>query len=113
MTTGRELQEVEREDGGSFHAGYVTERADKFRAVFVGVVDNEGSAALAVTPVAELAFAGTQFAAAVDFVDVRAGADRVEELEGRGGFGDGGGGEGAAGDDKGNFGDGRDLVAAG
>lgn len=113
MATGGELEEVEGVDGGGFDARDVAEGADEFLSVLSGVVDDQWPTALAVTAVSQFSFASAEFAGAVDFVDVRAGADCGEELEGCGGFGDAGVGEGFGGDDEGDFGDGGDLVAAG
>ena len=112
MAAGRELEEVEGEDGAGFETGDVAERADEFLAVFVGVVDYQGSAALAVTTASQLAFAGTQLARLLHLFAVGDGADGGQECEGCRGLCECAAGECGGGDDEGDFGDGGDVVAA-
>ena len=113
VAAGSELQEVEGEDRRGLHAGDVAEGADQFPAVLFGVVDDQGTASLTVTTVSKFSLAGSEFAGVGDFVEVGAGADGFEELEGGGCLGDRGVVEGFGGDDEGDFWDGGDLMATG
>ncbi len=75
MTTGCELQEVEREHGRSFNAGDVAESADELFAIFVWVIDDQWAASLAVASTSKLSLPGTKFARSVDLVNVWACTD--------------------------------------
>lgn len=108
-----ELEEVQSVYGAGLDAGDVAEPADQVLAVFVRVVHDQGPAALAVAATPEFALAGAQFPGSAGFFEVRARTDRGEELEGRGGFHEGGAVQGRGVDDQGDFGHGADLVAAG
>jgi hypothetical protein len=113
VAAGRELEEVEREDGRRLDAGQVAERLGDLLAVDLGVVDDQGPAALAVAAATELALTGAELAGVLDLVDVGRGADGLEEGEGGRGAGDGGALEDLGVDDERDLGDGGDLVAAG
>lgn len=113
MATGSELEEVERVDGAGLDAGDVAERLDQLLAVDFRVVNNEGSAALAVAAVPQLALARADLAGRLDLCQI---VTRTEGLEhGDGGFslGDGGALEGVGVDDQRYLGDLADTVAAG
>ena len=59
MTARCELEEIEGEDRGSFHAWNVAERTNKFLAIFMRVVDDQWPTSLTVTTTSELSLAGT------------------------------------------------------
>lgn len=113
VAAGGELEEVEGRDGRGLDAGDVAEGVDELLAVHLGVVDDEGSAALAVAAAAELALAGAQLLGVLGLFEVRAGADGLEEGQGGGGAGDGRGVEDGAVDDEGHLGDSHDFVTTG
>ena len=96
MTSGSELEEVERVHGAGLDAGDVAEGADQVLAVGLGVVDDQGAAALAVSAATEFAFSCAELAGFLYFDDVGAGADELEEGCGGGGFDQGGAFEGRA-----------------
>ena len=109
----RELQQVEREDAARLDAGDVAEGLDELLAVGLGLVDDEGPAALLVPAPTKFPFSGAKFAGGGDFGNVGSGADGAEERERFFGLDDGRLVEGAGRDDEGDFGHGGDLVAAG
>jgi hypothetical protein len=113
VATGGELEEVEGEDGRGLDAGDVAEGADEFLAVGLGVVDDEGSTALAEAAVTELTLTGAQLAGLGDLDELLAGTNSLEEGDGGLGLGDGGVLKGLGVDDKGDLGDVADAVAAG
>lgn len=113
VAAGGELEEVEGRDGRGLDAGDVAEGLDELLAVHLGVVDDEGPAALAVAAAAELALASAQLLGVLGLFEVRAGADGLEEGQGRGGAGDGRGVEDGAVDDEGHLGDSHDFVTTG
>lgn len=113
VAAGGELEEVEGVDGAGLDAGDVAEALDEVLAVGLGVVDDEGAAALAVAAAAELALAGAELLGALDLVEVSAGADGAEQRGGDGGLDGGVGADDLGVDDEGHLGNGHDLVAAG
>lgn len=113
VATGRELEEVERGDGAGLDAGDVAEAGHELLAVDGGVVDDEGTAALAVAAATELALAGAELLGLLDLLEVRAGTDGLEDGQGAGGLGGSASLEDGGVDDEGNLGDAEDLVTAG
>ena len=75
MSTGCELEEVEREDGRGLNACDVAESACDLLAVDLGVVDDQGTTALAVAAPTELTLTGAELAGLLDLVDVCGGTD--------------------------------------
>ena len=108
-----ELEEVQGEDGGGLDTGDVAESERELSSVHERVVDDEGSAALAVTAATELTLSGAELAGSLDLGDVCAGSDGGEESHGSGGACDRGVGEDLGVDHERNFWDGGDLVTAG
>lgn len=113
VTTGGQLQEVQGVDGGGLNTGDVAESLDELLSVDLGVVDDQGSAALAVAAATELALTGAELLGALDLLQVGAGTDGLQQAESARGLGGGSALEGGGVDDKRNLGDGRDLVATG
>lgn len=113
VTTRGELQQVQGVDGGGLNTGDVAETLDELLAVDLGVVDDEGSAALAVAAATELALTGAELLGALDLLQVGAGTDGLQQTESGGGLGGGSTLEGGGVDNERNLGDGRDLVTTG
>lgn len=113
VTTRSELEEVEGSDGRGLDTGDVAESLDELLAVDLGVVDDEGTTALAVTAATELALTGAQLLGVLGLLEVGAGADSLEEGQGGGGADNGGGVEDGGVDDERDLSDGHDLVATG
>jgi hypothetical protein len=111
VTTGGELEEVEGEDGRGLDTGDVAEGLDEVLAVGLGVVDNQGSAALAEAAVTELTLTGAHLAGLLDLDEVGSGTDGLEE--GDGGLGLVQGVDSLGVNDEGNLGDVGDTVTAG
>lgn len=84
VTTGGELQQVEGANVGELDTGDVAESLDD--TVVLGV-DNEGTAALAVTTVAHLTNTSTELAGVGDLDDISVGVDGLEESDGSLGLG--------------------------
>lgn len=113
VTTRGELQQVQGVDGGGLNTGDVAETLNELLAVDLGVVDNEGSAALAVAAATELALTGAELLGALDLLQIGAGTDGLQQTESGGGLGGGSALEGGGVDDERNLRDGRDLVTTG
>ena len=113
VTTGSELQEVEREDGRCLDTSQVAERAHDLSAVDLGVVHNQGAAALAVAAATQLTLTSAELARVLNLIEVWRGAHRLQEAGCGSGARDGGAGEHLGVDDQGNLGDVGDLVATG
>jgi hypothetical protein len=113
VTTGGELEEVEGEDGGGLNTGDVAEGLDEFLAVGLGVVDNEGTAALAEAAVTELTLTSTELAGLLDLDELGTGTNSLEEGNGGLGLGQGSVLKGLGLYDEGNLGDVGDTVTAG
>lgn len=113
MTAGRELEEVEGEDGGGLDTGNVAEGADELLSILIRVVNDERSTALSVAAVSQLTLSGAELLGSLDLLDIGTSTDGLEEGEGCGCLGNSGVGEGGRGNDEGNLGDGGDLVATG
>lgn len=113
VPTWCELKEVEREYGAGLNTRNVAERADEMLAISLRVINDQWPATLTVAATSHFPLTGTEFAGGLDFADVWTCTDGFEESEGCGGLDDGSSFEGGGGDDKGNFGDGRDLVTTG
>lgn len=113
VATGGELEEVEGGDGGGLDAGDVAESGDELLAVGLGIVDDEGTAALAVATATELALAGAELLGLLGLLNVGTGTDSTEQGESGSRLGNGGVGKDLGVDNQGNLGDGGDLVAAG
>lgn len=111
MATGGELEEVEGEDGRGLDTGDVAEGLDEVLAVGLGVVDNQGSAALAEAAVTELTLTSAHLAGLLDLDEIGTGTDSLEE--GDGGLGLVQGLNGLGLNDEGNLGDVGDTVTAG
>ena len=113
VTAGSELEEVEGVHGAGLDAGDVAERLDELLAVGLGVVDDEGSAALAEAAATELTLTGADLAGLLDLGELSTGAEGLEEGNGGLGLGDGVVLESLGVDDEGDLGDLSDAVAAG
>lgn len=113
VAAGRELEEVEREDGGGLDTGDVAEGLDEVLAVDLGVVDDEGTAALAVAAVTQLTLTGANLAGLLDLDELRAGAEGLEEGDGGLGLDDGVTLECLGVDDERHLSDLTDTVATG
>lgn len=86
VSTGSELQQVEGADVGELNTGDVAESLDD--TVVLGV-DDEGTAALAVTTVTHLTNTSTELAGVGDLDDISVGVDGLEEGDGGLGLGQG------------------------
>lgn len=113
VTTGGQLQQVQGVDGAGLNTGDVAEALDELLAVDLGVVDDQGSAALPVAATTELTLTGAELLGALDLLQVGAGTDGLQETEGNGGLGGGGTVESGGVDDEGDLRDGHDLVTTG
>jgi len=113
VTTGGELEEVEGEDGGGLNTGDVAEGLDEVLAVGLGVVDDEGTAALAEAAVTELTLTSADLAGLLDLDEIGSGTDSLEEGDGGLGLGQGSTLEDLGVNDEGNLGDVGDTVTAG
>lgn len=113
VTTRGELEEVEGEDGASLNTGDVAESGNELLAILAGVVDNEGTTALAVAAVSQLTLTGTELLGSLDLLEVSTGTDGLEEGDGSGGLGDGSVAEGGRVDDERDLRNGGDLVTTG
>lgn len=110
VPTGCQLKEIEGIHGARLHAGDVPERQPHAFAVRHRIIHHQGSTALAEPPSTHLAFARSHLARLLHLVDIRAGTDNAEEGDGFSGLGNF---EGGRGDDKRDFGDSGNVVAAG
>jgi hypothetical protein len=113
VSAGRELEEVQGEDGGGLDAGQVAEGAGDLLAVDFGVVDDQGTAALSVSAATELTLSCAELAGVLHLVDIWGRTDGRQEAESGGGFGDAGTLEHLGVHDEWDFGNGGDLVTAG
>jgi hypothetical protein len=113
VTTGGKLEEVEGRDGAGLDTGDVAETNDELLAVNLGVVDDQGTTALAVAAATELALTGAELLGLLGLVNVSTSTDGAEERDGGGGLGHGGGLEELGVDDERDLRDGHDLVTAG
>jgi hypothetical protein len=91
VTTWGELKEVESGDWASLDTWDVSESLDE---TLVLVVDDERTTSLPVTPVPHLSLTGTDLSGVGNLDDVGVSLDRLEELDGDLGLGDGLGGVG-------------------
>jgi hypothetical protein len=113
VAAGSELEKVEGEDGRGLDAGEVAEGASDLGSVDLGVVDDQGAAALAVTAATELSLTRAKLARVLDLLDVGRGADGLQKTGSGGGARDSSAGEDLGVDDQRDLGDVGDLVAAG
>lgn len=113
MSTWSELKEVQGEDRRGLDTWDVAESADKFLAVGLGVVDDQGASAHAVAAVSHLTLASAQFAGLLDLDDIWASANGLQKSDGGRGLDESGTFDGLTGDDERNFRDGGDAVASG
>ena len=113
VATGGELEKVEGGDGGGLDTGNVAESLDDLLAVDLGVVDDERTAALAVTTATKLTLTGTELLGGLDLVDVSTSSNGLEESDGGGGAANGRGVEESRVDYERDLGDGVDLVTTG
>lgn len=113
VTTGGQLQQVQGVDGGGLNTSQVAEALDELLAVHLGIVNDEGTAALAVAAATELALAGAELLGALDLLQIGPGTDSLQETESSGGLGESGTVESSRVDNEGHLRDGHDLVTAG
>lgn len=113
VTTGGELEKVERVHGGSLNTGKVAESSDELLAILIGVVDDEGTTALPVATASELTLTSAELLGLLDLVDISTGTNGPQQSKGSGGLGDGTVSEGGGGNDEGNLRDGGDVVTTG
>lgn len=113
MATRGELEEVEGVDGAGLDTWDVAEALDKVGAVGGRVVDDQGTAALAVPAATKLTLTGTHGPRLLDLVKVSTGADGVQETDSGGSLGKSGTAESSRVDNQGNLGDVADPVTAG
>ena len=111
VTTRGELEEVHGEDGAGLNTGDVAESGNELLAILAGVVDNEGTTALAVAAVSQLTLTGAELLGSLDLLEVS--TNGLEEGDGSGGLGDGSVAEGGRVDDERNLRNGGDLVTTG
>jgi hypothetical protein len=90
VATGGELEEVQGEDGRGLNTGDVAESTDKLLAVNLGVVDDEGTTALAEAAVPQLTLTGAHLLGLLDLDEFGASTDSLEQGNGGLGFGNGG-----------------------
>ena len=113
MATRGELEEVEGVDGRSLDTGDVAESKDEVLAILIGVVDDERTTALLVTAATELTLTSTELAGVLGLLNILTSTDSLQQRNGGRGLLDGATSESGRGDDKGNLGDGADVVTAG
>lgn len=113
VAAGGELEEVEGVDGAGLDTGDVAEGAAELLAVDLGVVDDQGTAALAETTATQLTLTGAHLLGLLDLDEVGAGAESLQESNGGLGLGQRGALEGLGVHDQGNLGDVGDTVTAG
>lgn len=113
VTAGSELEQVEGEDGRGLDTGDVAESLDERLAIDFGVVDDEGSTALAVAAVTHLTLTSTDLAGLLDLHEIGTGTEGLEEGNGGLGLGDGITLEGLGVDNERDLGDVGDAVATG
>ena len=80
---GCKLQEVEGENGRRLDTGNVPESTDELLAVFIRMVDNQWTPALAVTTTPKFSFPSTQFSRCTNFADVGPCTNSYQELDRR------------------------------
>jgi hypothetical protein len=90
VATGGELEEVQGEDGRGLNTGDVAESTDKLLAVNLGVVDDEGTTALAEAAVPQLTLTGAHLLGLLDLDEFGASTDSLEQGNGGLGLGNGG-----------------------
>ena len=113
VATRGELEEVEGGDGRGLNTGDVAEALDDLLAVDSGVVDDEGTTALAVAAATELALTGAELLGLLDLLEIGTSTDSLEEGDGASGLDGGTTLEDGGVDDKRDLGDGHDLVTTG
>lgn len=113
VTTWGELEEVQGGDGRGLDTRDVAESTNQLATVGLRVVDDQGTAALAVAAVSQLTLTGTQFAGLLDLDDIWAGTDSLQQSDGSRGLDESGTLESLAGDNERDFGDGGDAVTTG
>jgi hypothetical protein len=90
VATGGELEEVQGEDGRGLNTGNVAKSTDKLLAVNLGVVNDEGTTALAEAAVPQLTLTGAHLLGLLDLDEVGAGTESLEQGNGGLGLGNGG-----------------------
>jgi len=113
VTTGGELEEVERVDRAGLNTGDVAESTDELLAILLGVDNDQRTTALLVAATPHLALTSANLLGVLGLLNVLTGTDSLEKGNGGGGLLDGAIGEGGRGDNEGNLRDSADCVAAG
>lgn len=113
VTTRGELEEVQGVDIAGLDTGHVAEALDELLAVGGGVVDDQGTAALAVAAATELALTGAELLGVLGLEDIGGGTDGGQELESSGSLGSSSTLEDGGVDNQGDLGDLGDLVTTG
>jgi hypothetical protein len=113
VTTRGELEEVQGVDVAGLDTGQVAETLDELLAIDGGVVDDKGTAALAVAAATELALTGAELLGALGLQDILGGTDGGQDLVGGSGLGGLGTLESGRVNDQGNLGNTRDGVTTG
>lgn len=113
VTTRGELEQVQGVDVAGLDTGHVAEALDELLAVGGGVVDDQGTAALAVAAATELALTGAELLGVLGLEDIGGGTDGAQELESSGSLGSSSTLEDGGVDNQGDLGDLGDLVTTG
>ena len=113
VSTRSQLKQVQREYRGSLHSGDVAEGTYQMFTIGLGVVHDQGAAALTMSATSHLTLTGSELARLLHLDDIRACTNRLEECSSSRGLDQRGGFEDFAGDDEGDFADGGDAVASG
>jgi len=111
VATRSKLEEVESVDGGSLNTGDVAEGPDELLAVDLRVVDDQRTAALAVSAVTHLTLTSTELPGLLDLDKVGTSAQILQKGNGGLGLGQGTALEGLGVDDKRNLRNRGDAVA--
>lgn len=113
VSTRSELQKVEREDGAGLDTRDVAESLEELLAIDIWVVDDQRSTALASAAVSQFTLSGTDLARLLDFDEIWASTNSLQESNGGLGLGERVTLESLGLNDQRNLGDVGDAVAAG